>query len=164
MAGNPKKRERLERWRAWSAKPGAIEELCDWIATGGHLLGFSQKHDFAYRTVDAWIQADGDRAALYARARELRADVKAAELEDIADEPIPKVMTQYGEHLDSAAVAHQKLRIDTRRWAAAKLNPRRYSEKVEIEAKHTHDVIGELRDFLLGNNSRLPIGGPTGAA
>lgn len=162
MAGTPKKRERLQRWREWTAKPGAIEELCDHIAGGGHLLGWTQERDFAYRTVDAWIQADADRSALYARARELRADVKAAELESIADEPIPDVETQWGKHKDAAAVAHQKLRVETRKWAASKLNPRRYGDKVEVEARHTHDVMGELRDFLLGSNSRLPIGGPTG--
>lgn len=164
MASSPKKKDRLERWRAWSAKTGAIDELCEYIVengVNGHLSAFARRYDFAYTTLAAWLDdvAHPDRAVMYARAREARADVIAEEITEIADEPIADVETQWGSHKDSAHVAHQKLRIEAREWKASKLHPRRYGPKVELEAKHTHDVMGELRDFLLSNGSRLPIGG-----
>lgn len=163
MAGSPQKKQRADRWKAWTAKPGeAMDELCDWIETQGalgHLLAFSRVKDFAYTTLRRWIDADDQRLAMYARAKDRRADVLAEELIELADEAPPTVETQFGSHVDAAAVAHQKLRIDTRKWVAAKLAPRRYSEKLELDGslKHTHDATEELRQYLQQTGSRLPV-------
>jgi hypothetical protein len=49
-----------------------------------------------------------------------------------------------------------KVRIDTLRWIASKLANRKYGDKLDINAKLEHDVVGELRSFLQGG-SKLPI-------
>lgn len=77
-------------------------------------------------------------AAQYARARELQADVLAEEIIDIADEdPAVRLETQRngGETMviDSAAVAHQRLRVDARKWFASKVAPKRYGDKLDVE-------------------------------
>jgi len=162
MAGSPKKKDRLARWRDWTSKPQqAMSELCEFIETGGsagHLLRFSQNRDFAYTTLRDWIDADDARTAMYARARDRRADVMADEVVAIADED-PGVGPQGG--TDSGAVNHLRLRVDARKWAASKLAPRRYGDKLELAGgvEHSHDAVGELRDFLMQTGSRLPIKG-----
>jgi hypothetical protein len=66
---------------------------------------------------------------MYARAREERADLLAKEILEIADAPCA----------DQVAVQHARNRIDTRKWLASKLAPRKYGDRVE------HDVKGGLK-------------------
>jgi hypothetical protein len=122
----------------WKAEPDAMEELCSHISSGGHLAGFCKLRGFAYNTVADWIYGDSQRAAMYARAREDRADVLADEMVSIADET--EVITIIDEEtgavelkLDATAVARNRLRVDARKWVASKLKPRIYSDKVVQE-------------------------------
>jgi predicted transcriptional regulator len=66
---------------------------------------------------DRWVQKTAERAARYSRAREEAADSLADETLEIADEADPQ----------TAQVA--KLRIEARRWLAAKINPEAYGDK-----------------------------------
>ena len=65
----------------------------------------------------------------YAQAREIGLRIMEEELLEIADnagkgETDPK--------LANAAVQRDRLRIDTRKWVAAKQNPRRYGDRVAL--------------------------------
>ena len=71
---------------------------------------------------------------MYARAREERADLLAKEILEIADAPCK----------DTVEVQHARNRIDTRKWLASKLAPRKYGDRAE------HDVRGGIAT----NNSR----------
>src|SRR5258706_15510763 len=62
---------------------------------------------------------------MYARAREERSDVLAREILEIADAPCA----------DQVAVQRARNRIDTRKWLAAKLAPRKYGDRVEHDHK-----------------------------
>jgi len=135
---NPEKAPKpVSQWARWRAAPCAMGELCDFIAsngTNGHLAAFCRQHGFLYTTVRAWIESSEDRTAMYARAREDRADTLADEIVAISDEV--EVSTRHdGEDvrlaLDATAVARNRLRVDARKWAAAKLKPRAYGEKVQ---------------------------------
>jgi hypothetical protein len=157
MAGSPKKQERRARFEAWITAPEeAMDELVEWMAEMGdvgHLTGFCKVKDVSYTAVMSWIDADSDRAELYARAREARIEAMAAESLAIVDEaastnPITGAV-------DSADIAHKKLRADHRRWLLSKLAPKRYGDKLELDATLKHDVVGELRAFLDG--SRLKV-------
>lgn len=129
-------------FRLWADAPeaAAISELCEHIAGGGHLAAFVKAKGFAYVTVLDWIIADkteGGRAEMYARAREDRADVLADEIVSIADEA--ETTTKVGADgetmdvvFDSVAVARNKLRVDARKWAASKLKPRSYGDKMAV--------------------------------
>lgn len=122
------KDERRRRWIAWSRADGAIDELCEYIGSGGashNLYQFSQAHGFLHTTMLRWLDADPKRLAQYNQAREFRAERIADEIAEIADEPIPRALTG----LDSAAVADKRVRIDTRKWLASKLFPKRYADK-----------------------------------
>jgi hypothetical protein len=56
----------------------------------------------------------------YARAREAQADKYADELVDIADE---------GKSEDANII---RLRMDARKWAASKLAPKKYGERLDL--------------------------------
>jgi hypothetical protein len=133
-------RRAVSPFRSWVDRTGdlAISELCQHIVEGGHLAGFCKAKEFAYVTVLDWINADPRRTELYARAREDRADLLADETIAIADEA--QFVQKVGEDgetvevtFDSVAVQRNKLRVDARKWYAAKLKPRSYGEKVHAE-------------------------------
>ena len=128
----------LTPWQKWSADPDAIGELAEFISTRGtegHLAAFCVAKSFNYWTARSWIEADPARVAMYARAREDRADVIADEIVGISDES-----EVYAKHdgedvtltLDAAAIARNRLRVDARKWVASKLKPRTYGDKLEL--------------------------------
>lgn len=97
-------------------------------------------------TVYRWLQEKEDFRELYARAREDQADTLADEIIEIADED-PQLIFDSQFHgkdevevvrVDSAAVNHQRLRVDARKWIAAKLRPKKYGDRTEVE--HTGDL------------------------
>ncbi len=114
----------------------SIDEFCGYVAKGGHLSGFATERGLKYTTLADWVHDNPDRKARYERARELRADYLFDEIVAISDESC--VETKYdGEEvklvLDATAVARNRLRVDTRKWAAAKLRPRAYGDKTTTE-------------------------------
>lgn len=116
--------------------PESMGEFCAYICQGGHMAGFCKERGLAYQTLSDWIYKDSDRAGMYARSREERADALADEIVSISDEQ--EVKANYnGEEvtlaLDATAVARNRLRVDARKWAAAKLKPRVYGDKVTQE-------------------------------
>ena len=53
---------------------------------------------------------------------------------DISEEPIPEGLD--GPYL-SAWINQMKIRIDTRKWTAAKLRPKAWGEKIDVSVTHT---------------------------
>lgn len=123
---------RFERWKEWSTSEGAIDELVEFIGCGGaneNLAAWARMMDFPYMTVLWWLQNDRTRLARYNQAREFRAERIADEIAELADEPPER---QLDGKVDAGSVRDKQLRIETRKWLASKLYPRRYSEKVAI--------------------------------
>lgn len=98
-------------------------------------------------TVYRWIAEREDFRDMYTRAREDQADTLADEVLAIADEdPALSIQERGGESVtvvDGAAVQHQRLRIDARKWVAAKLKPKKYGDKVTQE--HTGEGGGSIK-------------------
>ena len=96
-------------------------------------------------TVLRWL-ADKDKAEFrdqYAHARDMRADALFDEALEIADDAAGD-WTEDGngnEVLDHEHVQRSRLRVDTRKWAAGKLAPKRYGDKIQ----HTGDGGGPIR-------------------
>lgn len=88
-------------------------------------------------TIFRWLAARPEFCDQYARAREEQAETLADEIVDIADEDPGVISRGEGDRaevsVDSAAVAHQRLRIEARKWVASKLKPKRYGDKVAQE-------------------------------
>lgn len=84
-------------------------------------------------TVRAWAEKDDDLARAIARARETGFDAIALEALAIADtEPEMAMGGDGSSRRDSAYVAWQKNRIETRLKLLAKWDPKRYGEMTKI--------------------------------
>lgn len=98
-------------------------------------------------TVFRWL-ADERYAAFreqYAHAREAQADALFDECLDIADDGVNDYMGEDDKY-NGDAVQRSKLRIDTRRWMAGKLRPKKYGEKLELDQNHHFDP--EVAEWL----------------
>ena len=88
-------------------------------------------------TVFRWLDKHGAFRDMYARAREAQAEFYANQIIDIADEtPITEQPYPDGGvtmRIDAAGVQRNKLRVDARKWVAAKLLPRKYGERTHAE-------------------------------
>ena len=88
-------------------------------------------------TVARWLEANETFRNSYARACEERAAALAEEALSIADGLSGKIFS-------SEDVQAAKLQVDTRKWFAAKLAPKRFGEKVQTESKVDTTVHGSL--------------------
>lgn len=113
------------------------DTICVRISEGESLKSITQDEEMPDRaTVYRWLAADSLFCDMYTRAREDQADTLADEILAIADEQpeiIPVVDKRTGEliehKLDNAFLQWQRNRIDTRKWIAMKLKPRKYGDR-----------------------------------
>ncbi len=89
----------------------------------------------AISTVMGWL-FDGEHDEFteqYARAREAQAEVRADEIVDIADDDTNDFMADKDGKLvaDHEHIQRSRLRVDARKWIAAKLLPKRYGDKLQ---------------------------------
>ena len=103
-----------------------VDRICEWISEGKSLRSFCRiEGNPGFQTVLDWLN-DDDKLyfrSKYARAREIQAEVMADELLEIADDTKP----------DQLKLAHDKMKIETRQWIAAKLLPKKYGNIQHIE-------------------------------
>lgn len=107
------------------------DEICARIAQGESLVRICKDtHMPSVVTVYQWIRVEDGFLKRYATAREDQADTLTDEMKEIADEQMP---TGIDGKIDTGAVNHARLRVDTRKWAASKLKPKKYGDKVQQE-------------------------------
>ena len=85
-----------------------------------------------------WVAEDADLAEQYARAMEQRADAVFDDLIEIADDGTNDWMEKHGEDdegykLNGEHVQRSKLRVDARKWALARMNPKKYGDKLGLD-------------------------------
>jgi hypothetical protein len=98
------------------------DAICNHIAGGRSLRSFCQADGAPNKTtVLRWLQKDEEFARKYALARDLQADMLADEVIDIADQA------------EDANIG--RLKIDARKWTAAKFAPKKYGDKTELGGK-----------------------------
>ena len=110
--------------------------ICERIADGESLRQICSEETMPNKaTVFRWLGKFKEFSDQYARARENQAETLADEITNIADETMVIVKEKDGFTevvLDSTAVARNRLRIDTRKWVASKLLPKKYGDKVDL--------------------------------
>jgi hypothetical protein len=82
-----------------------------------------------------WLEKSPDLSERYARAKRMQAEMLAAEIVAISDESEVKAQYQGEEvtlDLSANAIARNRLRIDARKWVAAKLLPKVYGDKLAV--------------------------------
>lgn len=121
-----------------------IDYICEQIRCSSYgihrILKNAKKSSIAMPTMGEilqWIQDDEEFLNSYNTAKQFQADFMVDELIDIADDsrndwmerndPTNPGYKQNGEHL-----ARTKMRLDTRKWCAAKLRPKKYGERQDV--------------------------------
>ena len=106
-------------------------------------------------TVMSWLTKKPEFLEQYTRAREIQAETQFDELIDIVDQhpDLAHVVGKDGELIevkfDSSYVAWMKLRVDTRKWTAARMAPKKYGEQKTAEETNDLTVIDvNVRDMM----------------
>ena len=95
-------------------------EICRLLSEGESLRKICERDDMPARsTVNKWLARNKAFADQYARARERQADYYADEMVYLAD--------------TAEDVNKARLQIDTRKWVAAKLLPKKYNDRLVTE-------------------------------
>lgn len=105
--------------------------ICERIASGESVRAICSDEQMpAMSTVFKWL-ADNDKfSEQYARAKEMQADAFFEVIGEIAHDGAKDwVMTKTGPVLDSEHVQRSRLRVDTLKWQASKLAPKKYGDK-----------------------------------
>lgn len=118
--------------------PQVATIICERIADGESLRRICRDEDMPGRTtVWQWLDAHPEFAAQYARAREMQAEGFFEEIIEIADDGRRDYQeTDEGAFLvDHDHIQRAKLRVDARKWVAARMAPKRYGEPARNIAK-----------------------------
>ena len=126
------------------------ETICERIAAGESLIAICSEGTMPDKSaVYRWLSQDEDFAGKYRIARELQADSLFDEILQIADTPQIGERTKTDkdgntETTEGDMIEHRRLQIDARKFMAAKLKPKKYGDRLEIEARIDVDLAERL--------------------
>lgn len=146
-----------------------IDAICERIAECETLQAISDGAKVSKGSLLNWLNSSDEHIDQYARAKEAQADKLADDILRIADDEVCSVILVGGvplvvdgklvQSLSNEAVQHARLRIDARKWLAGKMNPKKYSDKVQTE--HTGAGGGPiavmLGEIAANPNSRIKV-------
>ena len=111
------------------------DKICELTATTSKSLrSICNELDLGVSTVLDWLASGKYKefSDKYARAKALQADAMFEEIIEIADDEAKDLLDgEFGQQGNAAAVQRAKLRVDARKWAASKLAPKKYGDKIE---------------------------------
>jgi hypothetical protein len=118
--------------------PELADRICSRLADGESLRTVCRDEDMPDKaTVFRWLRSNQPFCDQYTRAKEESADALTDEMLDISDDAINDWMLAHGK--DSAGwqvngehIQRSRLRIETRKWIASKLKPKKYGDKVDL--------------------------------
>ena len=130
--------------------PVIAQEICDTVSCcskGIRNLCEERPHWPCPDTIFKWRQEHKDFADRYTLAKQVQVECLIDEILMIADDTSAdrKVREDGKEFVDKEHINRSRLKIDTRKWLAAKLVPRLYGDKVQHE----------LSDFKLTYEQQL---------
>ena len=116
------------------------DRICAELASGISLRTVCKADDMpSAQTVFSWMRAYPEFLEQYTRAKEESADSLIEESLDIADDGTNDWMEKHdsngeciGYQLNGEHVQRSKLRIETRKWMASKLKPKKYGDKIDL--------------------------------
>lgn len=130
------------------------KKICDAVATNPLSIGRICKRNPGFPHVDTvftWKREKPEFSEMYAKAKRDQIEVLVDEILDISDDASEDYYTNSkGEEIfDSEHVQRSRLKIDTRKWYAAKLAPRVYGDKsLSDEKENKDDEINADRELL----------------
>lgn len=118
-------------------------EILKEIQHGSSLYAALKKLKTSAETFYQIVDSSEENTKKYARATELRAERMAEETLNICDATEEDIIIDPGtgkQITNHNAINRDRLRVDTRKWLMAKMYPKKYGDKIEVDAK-TKQVI-----------------------
>lgn len=134
------------------------QDICEHLAGGRSLVSWCQMPGHPrYATVARWLETNPEFRERYVRAREAQADFLAEEVVDIANtvrEAVKKTVSGTGkrkkvEEVYGDAVDRSRLMMDARKWYAAKLAPKKYGERQQVDHGVTESLERLIADSMM---------------
>lgn len=132
------------------------DKICSLVATTSKSMRTICKEvGIDYQTHLNWFRSHPEYFDQYARAKEDQSDLLIEEMIEIADDSTgDEMVTVDGVvKMNSEYVQRSRIRIDTRKWIASKLKPKKYGDKLdltsdgkELNKQFNVQVIGDGKD------------------
>lgn len=114
--------------------------ICEGLASGMSMRTVCKGEDMpAMQTVFRWLRIHPEFCEQYTRAKAEAADALVEEMIDICDDGTNDWMEVHdkdgasaGYKINGEHVQRSRLRVETRKWIAAKLKPKKYGEKLDL--------------------------------
>lgn len=106
-------------------------EICARLAEGEPMTKITRDNHIPHPvTVYRWLIDNLEFRNMYESARKDGAHTLASQIQEIADETPLEVFDEAGnKRYDSGSISHNKLRVEARKWLAAKYLPRVYGDR-----------------------------------
>lgn len=142
-----------------------VADICGRIAGGSSVAQVFVDPGEGYpseTTFWKWLSESDELDTAYCRATEKRAEKLAEEVVTLADAEPPQVNGAYGTHIDSGWVKWNQTRIDSRKWVAARMRPKRWGDRTILAGDADNPIaFDDPKAAILG---RLNAGAaPSGA-
>ena len=120
------------------------DKICERLADGESMRSVCRDEALpCMSTIFSWLREKPEFLQQYEIAKEECADALVEDMLDIADNHAAQPLLKDGEPVvidgkvvmmvDAVGVNHARLRVDTRKWAASKLKPKKYGDKIQAE-------------------------------
>ncbi|ASP92485.1 MULTISPECIES: hypothetical protein [Sinorhizobium] len=119
------------------------DAICERLSNGLSLRAICRHKAMPSKTtVFKWLAQNSEFADQYARAREAQADLLVDEMIELADTPKVGKKTKRTadgklEETTGDMIEHRRLQIETRKWVAARMRPKKYGDRIDVDQKTT---------------------------
>lgn len=118
--------------------------ILDRVSSGESLCSVCDADDMPSRkSFFQWVKDNPEIQAQYEFAIQMRADKFAEDIIQISDDGTRDTYTDENgnERTNQEVIARSRLRVDARKWLAGKMAPKKYGDKLDVEANVTGTVI-----------------------
>jgi hypothetical protein len=114
--------------------PELLDAIFAGISLGKSARAMCVEVGISQRVLWNWLASDEELMRHYLRAKELCVDAYAEEIIEISDDGSKDTyIDEKGRQvIDREVIARAQLRIDARKWYAARLAPRKYGDKLPV--------------------------------
>ncbi|MCK1400107.1 hypothetical protein IVB45_18470 [Bradyrhizobium sp. 4] len=126
--------------------PEVVDAICDSMVNGQGLLKICANEGMPGRvTVYRWLASNPEFRKRFAEAREALMDFYAEQILTIAFDESGDVILDQGKDGKTSAVANHakvqrdRLKVDTLKWTASRLFPKRYGDKMELLGQNVQE-------------------------
>lgn len=134
----PKQPKKTGRPSVWTE--ALQDQICSELASGKSVRTICKRSDMpGMETIFRRLRESLEFREQYARAKAEAADALVEEMLDIADDGTNDWMeihdkdgTCVGFKINGEHVQRSRLRVDTRKWIAAKLKPKKYGDQIDV--------------------------------